>query len=543
MFIRCKPYSSTKKTVLICENHREGKKVVQKVIKYFGIAQDAKQLRAMRELAKREIKRIEKERAKAKEPTKEPPSVTVIEKVHTPMENIVEKERFIEGFKDIFGPVFDELQCSDILSPTRTKQLKDVVLARIASPCSKLRTAELLLRDYGKALSEDQIYKLMDAVFLQEQALQLKIFNATKSRCIDETVDVLFFDVTTLYFESQDSDELRSFGYSKDHKVGEVQVVLALATTSQGFPVGYTLFPGNTGEVRTLLACLQNWKKHLNIKDVVVVADRAMMSRGNLKAMDEAGFKYVIAAKLKSLPQSLVQEILKRKDEQEEVLGEEKLRIKEYEHEGRRLLVSYSENRAVKDRSDRARLVEKIENKLGKEETVSTRKLVTNKGYLKYTNEKTEGKAIFDKDMLKEEEKWDGLHGVITNDKTSKAVELLQRYRGLWVIEESFRINKHSLEMRPVYHFKPERIRAHILICYIAFALSRYVQHEVRVLSDQTSIEKIRQALLTVQISVLEDKETGTIYRMPSKIGREAELIYRSMGVKRSRQISKTLKV
>lgn len=116
----------------------------------------------------------------------------------------------------------------------------------------------------------------------------------------------------------------------------------------------------------------------------------------------------------------------------------------------------------------------------------------------------------------------------------SKAIDLLQRYRGLWVIEESFRINKHSLKMRPIYHFKPERIKAHILICYIAFSLSKYAQQKVQRLDEKMSVEKIRDALSQVEFSIVKDKETKQKYKIPSKITKEASIIYLAMGINRS---------
>jgi len=164
---------------------------------------------------------------------------------------------------------------------------------------------------------------------------------------------------------------------------------------------------------------------------------------------------------------------------------------------------------------------------------------VSNRGYLKYTSEKEKGRLVLKKSRIEEDARWDGLHGIITNDTSAGAIELLQRYRGLWVIEESFRINKHSLAMRPIYHFKPQRIKAHILICYIAFALSRFVQQRVCVLDERLSVEKIREVLSRVEASVLEDKETGQLYKMPSKLDREAATIYRAVGVQRSQQVAK----
>jgi transposase len=528
MFIRCQKYSSTKKVVTICESKREGKKVIQRVVKYLGIAHDEAQLKAMKDLAKLEIKRFENGKKTSPIKVNQAPQI-----IHLPIENLVEEERLVEGFHDVFSPIFNDLKLTNLFSKIRLDQLKDLVIARIAEPCSKLRTAEILKKDYARALSEDKIYKLMDLIVTQEDSIKLKIFEATKEFCPNQVVDVLFFDVTTLYFESQKDDTLKTFGYSKDHKIGEVQIVLALATTSQGLPVGYSLFPGNTAEVKTLLHCLGEWRKNLKIENVIIVADRAMMADSNLQEMEDAQLKYVIAAKLKTMPKVLKTEILDRQKEIEGTLNEEKIYIQEHRYNDRRVIVSFSESRAKKDRYDRERLIEKVKRKLN-DDVGETRKFVTNNGYLKYTDEKKKGQVAFNEAKVEEEAKWDGLHGIITNDFQAKAVDLLQRYRGLWVIEESFRINKHSLKMRPIYHFKPERIKAHILICYIAFSLSRYAQQKVQMLDEKISVERIRDALSQVESSIVKDKETKQQYKIPSKINKEASIIYRAMGINRS---------
>jgi transposase len=231
--------------------------------------------------------------------------------------HMIERFRITEGFHTIFGPIFDELKLDSLFTKIRYNQLRDVVIARIAQPSSKLHTAELLTNTFFRPLSESQIYRLMDEIVSLEDAIKLKVFEATNNSTPKQKADLLLFDVTTLYFESQKSDELREFGYSKDHKVGETQVVLALATTTTGAPIGYHLFKGNTAEVSTLLVCLENWKTLFDIKDVIVVADRAMMSEDNLTAMEEAKLKftYVVAAKLKKLPKKLREAILERKEE------------------------------------------------------------------------------------------------------------------------------------------------------------------------------------------------------------------------------------
>lgn len=518
--------------VLICQSVRNGKKVVQKTIKYYGVAHSEEQRTILIEQAKKEILRLKTPPSK-EEKTSHSEKIPIDFCEGALLGHMIERFRITEGFHAIFGPIFDELKLDSFFTKIRYNQLRDVVIARIAQPSSKLYTAELLTNMFFRPLSESQIYRLMDDVVDLEDAIKLKVFEATNNLTQKQKAELLLFDVTTLYFESQKSDELREFGYSKDHKVGETQVVLALATTTTGAPIGYHLFKGNTAEVSTLLVCLENWKTLFDIKDIIVVADRAMMSEDNLKAMEEAKLKftYVVAAKLKKMPKKLREAILARKEEAQVQFGKETVSVQEHDHEGRRLVVQYSEKRARKDAKDRERLIDKIRKKLDESNKTSTRKLVTNSGYLKFLDEEKKGQAVLNEKKIEEEKRWDGLHGVITNDKESKALDLLTRYRRLWVIEESFRINKHTLSMRPIYHFTTDRIKAHILICYLAFAITRYAQQKINIFDDSISIEKIRNSLAEIEASILEDKTTGHFYKAPSRIGKEAKMIYRAMGV------------
>jgi transposase len=348
----------------------------------------------------------------------------------------------------------------------------------------------------------------------------------------DQPIDLLLFDVTTLYFESQKSDGLRENGYSKDHKIGEVQVVLALATTSNGSPIGYHLFPGNTAEVKTLLTCIKKWREDFKITNTIVVADRAMLSETNLALMESEGLTYIVAAKLKSLPAQLKKNILSQNRVLIGEKSEELTALQEHEYQGRRLVVSYSKSRADKDQGDRERLIRRLKGKLTASD--NPQGLISNRGYLKYVDEKTRGKVVLNEDKVTEEAKWDGLHGVITNDKTTKAMNLLHRYRNLWVIEESFRINKHTLAMRPIYHFSPKRIAAHVLICYLAFAVTRYMHQDINDPEDPISIEGIREALANVETSILKDKE-GQLFGLPAPLSKEAKKIYGTLRLSSSK--------
>jgi transposase len=263
-----------------------------------------------------------------------------------------------------------------------------------------------------------------------------------------------------------------------------------------------------------------------------------MMNGPNIKALEDSKLKYVIAAKLKHLPKSLQKDILFRKGEQllyqdkEDAIG-----VQEHLHEGRRLIVSHSTKRARKDARDREQILKKLKTKIG--EKGSTKKLVTNRGYLSVIKEEGTSKVKIDEEKVTAAAQWDGLHGVITNIPEKDHREILSLYRRLWVIEESFRINKHTFEMRPVYHYASRRIRAHILICYIVFALSRYVQKRISMQHEQMSIEQIRTSLIEVQYSILKHEDTECKYRLPSKMSMEARRIYGIFNLKREGYITK----
>src|SRR5271155_774299 len=449
MYIRCKKFPNSSRRVLaICHSVRTGSKVSQKTIKYIGSAHNDEQYAILLEVAQNELKALQNPLSNQKQTTSAHDACNGVRLV-----DVKEEHRIIEGFHDICGAILDRLGINDCLTNYRYQQLQDVVLARIACPTSKLKTAQILNVNFSKPTTENRIYRLMDDLITHEEAIKVKIFEFSKSLCPNQIIDLFLFDVTTLYFESQKADEIRDFGYGKDGKIGEVQVVLALATTSTGLPIGYHLFSGKTAEVNTLLECLKVWRKVFAIEQIVVVADRAMMSDANLLAMEEAKIDYIVAAKLKSLPKKLQQQILDRKQEVNVNIKDELQLVQEQEYKSRRLVIGFSDSRAKKDKTDRERLLAKLKNKLGKGNAIDTKKLVTNRGYLKFADEKQKGRIILNEERIAKDALWDGLHGVITSNRQATQEEILTRYKRLWIIEESFRINKHTLAMRPIYHF------------------------------------------------------------------------------------------
>jgi len=580
MFVRVKSTpNSPRKSVQIVESRRVGSRISQTVVRYIGVANNDAELEEMKRLGESICVKLEADRTEAiplfapeelarpaAHKQKRATTIKPVEDVR--LSDLREEARVVEGIHDIFGPLFRELGFNQILDNSSQSQiLQDCVLARVADPSSKQRTASLLERDFAISIPLDRIYRMMDSLYEKREHAQDLVFEGTSS-LFPSKVDVLFFDVTTLYFESVEANEIKDFGYSKDQQFQSVQVVLALATTEHGLPVGYKLFPGNTGEVKTLLVCLDNWKKRIEIGRVVLVADRGMMSDVNLDAMEAAGVEYLVGAKLRQLPKAGKAAVLEESHYRMMNVEGDLAWVGEFEgKKNRRIIASYSPARAHHDRSERQRMLDKLKKRMeqkikkdanqkhkqastcaekaepikstdaqsgAKPAKANVKEFTGNRGYARFLRIEGEAKVLVDEEKVAKDAEWDGFHGVITNSKTLAASEILSRYRQLWSIEAAFRVQKHDLAMRPIYHWKKERIEAHVLICFLAYALIRHAQYRVSLQQRSISVEVLRNELLHVQASILVDKSTGARYRLPSDMSLAAEEIYRAFGHKRS---------
>jgi transposase len=544
--------------VQVVESSRVGDRVSQRIVRHMGIALDAEEETKLRAMAEEFISRTVTERLNeqslfdsapvprvGRPPRQRLGSVAGPEEVR--LSDVVEVARRLEGPHEVLGHLFDYLHFDKILGASATAVLRDLVIARVMAPDSKRASAAELDEHYGRSYPLDRVYRMMDALHEQLDRLKQTVLQATAS-LTGGSVQVMLFDITTLYFESVDDDTLRRFGYSKDQKYHCTQVVLALATDEDGLPIGYELFPGNTAEVKTLLACMQQWQQSLQVGRVSFVADRALCSKANLAALEAAPWSYVVAMPLRrQLKDAEQAQVLNTALAAPCELEGDLVWVREFDWQGRRLIVTYSSKRAHKDRADRQALLDRLKAKLGPTEKIDKRtgevkpqanakKLITNSGYLRYVEQADTGSGTFvlDEDKITTDAAWDGLHAIVTNDRSTSARDLLTRYRRLWVIEESFRTLKHGLAVRPIYHFKPERIQAHIGLCYLAFALTRHAQQRIKLAQSAMSLQRIRAALHGVQASIVQHKTTQAKYRMPSAFSHEASRIYKAFGLKRN---------
>ena len=572
MFVRVKTTpNSPRRSVQVVESVRSGNKVAQRIVRYIGIALDDAEEAKMRAMAMEFIERATTEalnedslfavdgaglRRPGRPVRQSLASVAAASSVA--LTDVQEVARQVEGPHEVLGHLFDYLRFDRVLADRPgagrgATMLRDLVIARAMVSGSKRECARALEADYGKSYTTDSLYRLMDSVSERLDDLKRIVFEATASLTSGH-VDMMLFDITTLYFESVDVDQLRAFGYSKDQKYHCTQVVLALATNEDGLPIGYELFAGNTAEVKTLIECMHSWASSLKIDKVSFVADRALCSKANLSLLEQNNLSYVVAMPLrKSLKAAEQDQILQTQLAVPHEVQGELLWVREFEWMNRRVIVTYSSKRAHKDQADRQALIAKLKAKLSqakkpiidpdsgeikgtsaKGKRANAKKLITNSGYRKYIQQSdTGGVFVLDEDKLASDAAWDGIHAIVTTDRTSSASQLLTKYRRLWVIEDSFRLMKHNLAIRPIYHFKPERVKAHIGICYLAFALIRHAQQRIKLAQQAMSTEDIRRALHSVQASVLEHKKTKAKYRLPSAFSQDASRIYKAFGIKR----------
>ena len=567
MFVRVKSTpNSPRKSVQIVHSERLGSKVKQKIIKHVGIAIDDKELEELKLLAnaiKTELEsknqlplytpqelesltRRAKEKSnnnpksKTDEPNRDDYAVNLLD--------LLEEDRVIKGIHDVYGKLYDELQFKTILpNPAKNraavKALKEIVLARVANPDSKSGSVNTLSSKFGVNLNLTTVYRMMDMIDTKRiKKLNTLVLHKTKT-LLDDKIDVIYFDATTLYFESfsedidnpEDKDEaIRKNGYSKDGKFNQPQVVLALLVTKQGLPIGYKAFSGDTFDGHTIIPSLKEIEDEFKVDKVVYVADAGMFNRTNLEEFDKNdNMSYIVGAKIKTMNKTMKQQILSS-DNFTEINDDTK--VKTLDYNGKKLLISYSKKRAKKDKYEREKAIAKLKKRL--ENSKSLKSQLSNNGYRKYLQLQSSDKSKscdlsieLNEKKIREDEAWDGLKGIITNNTILTNEELIHQYTNLWQVEESFRITKHDLKIRPIYHWKPSRVKAHLAISFMAYALVRYLEYRVRLQYKKMSPQKIRQTLLSVQTSILYDTSTDKKYSLPSKVSNNAKKIYKIMEV------------
>lgn len=366
------------------------------------------------------------------------------------------------GPERIFGTLFDRIGFNivpDIL-------FRHLVITRLAYPCSKLKTVDYLRRYCGEGISVDSIYRFLDVLNKEYKPIVEEIAYRYTKRTL-KNISVVFYDMTTLYFEAEDEDDLRKIGFSKDGKFQQPQIMLGLLVGRNGYPIGYDIFEGNTFEGHTLLPVLKQIGRKYDLPKPIVIADAGLLSNDNIKNLSKENYQFIIGARLKNESEKVKEAILRKSQKMED--GQSFVITKN----GMRLLVTYSDKRARKDEHNRVRGINKLQKrvKTGK----LTKGSINNRGYNKFLKLIGGMSVEIDIGKIAAEKAWDGLKGYITNTRLSPKI-IVENYRHLWQIEKAFRISKSDLKMRPIFHRLRRRIEAHICIAFVAYTIYKELE-------------------------------------------------------------------
>ncbi len=414
----------------------------------------------------------------------------------------------ITGFHQIFGHIYDSVGFPHGL-------LRDLVVARIVYPKSKLATARYFDQYLGIDLSEDKIYRFLDT--LDKNELTKTAFDFVSKK--NNGVALIFYDVTTLYFESNDEDDLRKKGFSKDHKNELPQIVIGLFVDKDGYPFDFDFYEGSMFEGHTFPVAIKALVEKYKFKtgDLVIVADAGMLSEKNINFLETEKLNYIVGARFKGLSEKIKKPIFLHDFIKIPFFDTiYKIKIETGEVRDKRLIIDYSEKRAKKDSYNREKLIKKLEEKIK-----SKKSLIRKSKYLILKSQGTI--AGVDTQKVELDKRHDGLKGYWTNLITeTKPLEVIDQYHNLWKVEKAFRMSKSDLQERPIFHHKKTRINGHLLICFC----SLLVMKEVERILKPTEISIIK----TIQIlgKVGEGKIIFEKLKLPidSELSDEAKIIF-----------------
>ncbi len=365
--------------------------------------------------------------------------------------------------------------------------LRDLAIMRIIEPVSKEESIDLLREYFNIKYSHGSLHRGLQKIVEKKDAIESVAVEYAKKN-LNFDFSLVFYDVTNLYFESFKSDDLRKPGFNKDGKSQQPQVAIGMVVNSDGYPISIEIFEGNKFEGHTFIPVILALKKKYNMKTTLtVVADAAMLSYRNMKALNDAGLSFIVGARLSKVNRSLLESIV-------ESLGKVEGKYIESETAYGTLVTDYSRKRAQKDKSDRLKQIRKAEYHIQHPAKHKRPRFLK-----KLDKDKFEiNTELIEFDELKE-----GIKGYYHNLKDIPAQLIVARYHDLWHVEKSFRIAKSDLKARPIFARKEDMILSHILIVFVSLCMSKSLE-----LKTGLSTKLIKKSIFHIMDIVLIDELT-----------------------------------
>lgn len=402
---------------------------------------------------------------------------------------------------------------------------------RFNDPLSKLGSYNLQ-KEYtglGDLTELQHVYRTLDYLALNNSAIQTHIYNRNRN-LFNYELDVVFYDVTTFYFDSEVQQEgaLRQLGFGKDGKIGKTQILFSLLIDKNKIPIGFQIFKGDHYEGHTFKKAVEKLKNQYNIKRIIVVADSGMLNADNIELFNEGGtaqgMEYIVGDRIKNLGEPAIAHLTNINNYTTAIIKDEAgndiaLHYSTYLYKGRTIICTYSEKRATKDRAEREEKIRKAEKMLKQPSNIEKK---AKRYFIKNTADK---KYEIDHEKIKQQTRFDGFKAIATNIKDVTPQVALEKYKDLYKIEQSFRSFKSYFETRPMFHWTDKRIEGHIVLCYISFCLLTFLQNKCGY-SEQV----IRRILSKMEVSRI--ALDGQLLWLRSATSAEAEHLLKSIKLK-----------
>jgi len=342
-------------------------------------------------------------------------------------------------------------------------------------------------------------------------------------------LELVFFDTTSIYFEGEGGESLGKRGFSKDHRPDLKQMVVGVVINDEGRPICCEMWPGNTTDVKTIVSVSERMKQRFNIKRFCIVADRGMISAGNLEYLEVNEIPYILGTRMRK-DKEVQKQVLTCGGRYQEVhpMGSKAkdpspLKIKEVRHMDRRYIVCLNERQASKDKLTREAIIKALEEKIPK----GPKALMGNKGYRKYVRIEKDSTSI-DFEKVKKEARFDGKWVLRTNtDLPTDKVAL--KYKELWQVERVFRDVKSMLETRPIFHQRDDTIRGHVFCSFLALVLRKELERNLEKAGHVFEWSHIKQDLQAMQETHIEEK--GNHLAIRSKTEGVCGKVFQAVGV------------
>ena len=499
MFFRRKRNKSGSYSVIV-EDYRDGKK---SIVQRFGSSRDELEIRSLERKAQLWI---DDQRG-----MKLPFAWEKDDIISDFMSTLSNSQVRVYGPELVYGSLYDQIGYNAI----EDDMFRHLVVCRLFNPGSKLKTIDYLSRYLHVVKSVDSIYRFVDRLSpaegcgIKHQVEQISY--AQTLRVLKGNVGVVFYDMTTLYFEAADEDDLRMCGFSKEGRHRNPQIFLGLLVAIGGNPIGYDIFEGKISESRTLIPMVESLAARFGLDHPVVIADAGLLSRKNMDALDDAGYQYILGARPKNDSAEVKSRILSMKLTNGQVRSFKR-------KDGRRVVVSMSEARAKNDEKNRSDGLRRLEKKLGSGKL--TKRHINNRGYNKYLHMDGDVNISIDYDKFNADAAWDGIKAYITNSKLPLK-KIVENYHNLWYIERAFKMNKTDLRIRPIYHRLRNRIEGHICICFTAYTIMLELERRLKKADAPFSLNQARELtknIYSITYTLPENKEERTtVLKMSDK--------------------------